>query len=353
MLTKKQIEELKEHLEKAQNPVFYYDNDADGLCSFVIFRRYLGRGKGVAIRSFPDLNASYARKAKELNADYIFVLDKPMLSKEFVEEIDHLQLPLVWIDHHEVLPNEFESSFSNLFIYNPARNTGKDKSTEPVTYWAFKISQKKEDVWLAFMGCIADHYMPDFVGDFKEKYPDFLGEVKEPFEAYFKTEIGKIAQALNFGLKDSVTHVVQLQNFLISCKSPREILEEVPINYAFRKKYSEIKKKYDELVKKAKLSSEGNLIFFEYSGEISMSSDIANELSYIYPKKYIAVVYRKEAIANVSLRGKNVRAILESVLKGVQGHGGGHEDAVGARLRIEDLPMFKEILTKQIEHERS
>ena len=102
MLTEKQIDEIREHLEKAQNPLFYYDNDADGLCSFVLLRRFSGRGKGVAVRSFPELNASYAKKAQELNADYVFVLDKPVLSREFVEEIAKLQLPLVWIDHHDV-----------------------------------------------------------------------------------------------------------------------------------------------------------------------------------------------------------------------------------------------------------
>jgi len=77
MLTEKQISEIREHLERAQNPIFYYDNDCDGLCSFLLLRRYLDRGKGVSIRSAPDLDAQYAKKASELNSDYVFVLDKP------------------------------------------------------------------------------------------------------------------------------------------------------------------------------------------------------------------------------------------------------------------------------------
>ena len=48
MLGKDKLEEIKEHLERARNPVFFYDNDADGLCSYVILRRALGRGYGVA-----------------------------------------------------------------------------------------------------------------------------------------------------------------------------------------------------------------------------------------------------------------------------------------------------------------
>ena len=79
MLTEKQFEELREHLEKAQNPVFLYDNDADGFCSFVLLRRFIGRGKGVAVRTYPEIDIGYAKRAKELGADYIFVLDRPFL----------------------------------------------------------------------------------------------------------------------------------------------------------------------------------------------------------------------------------------------------------------------------------
>ena len=46
MLTKKQIKEIKEHLDKAQNPIFFFDNDPDGLCSFLLLQRYCEKGKG-------------------------------------------------------------------------------------------------------------------------------------------------------------------------------------------------------------------------------------------------------------------------------------------------------------------
>jgi hypothetical protein len=220
MLTDIQINEIREHLEKAQNPVFFYDNDVDGLCSFLILRRYIGRGKGVAVKSYPDLNVQYARRAQELKADYVFVLDKPLISKEFVDEVDKMQLPLVWIDHHNIegsdsiIEKNIEKE-NSIFIYNPAKNLGKDKSGEPTTHIAYSISNKKEDIWLAVMGCIADHYMPTYAQDFSKIYPEFWidKDITDPFEAYYTTEIGKIAQALSFGLKDSITHVVFMQNF--------------------------------------------------------------------------------------------------------------------------------------------
>jgi len=346
MLNETQINEIREHLEKAQNPVFYYDNDADGLCSFLLFRRFLGRGKGVAVRSYPELNVQYTRKVRELNADYVFILDKPVIAKGFFEEIHRLNLPVVWIDHHEVQGEDFEKEFSNISFYNPLN--GKKKSSEPVSYWAYKITGRKEDLWIAIMGCVADRFMPDFADEFKRRYKDYWGKVEDAFDVYYGTEIGRMAKALNFGLKDSVSNVVQMQNFLISAQGPSDVFLESTRNSNFRRKYYQIKKKYDLLLSRAKKKIEGNLIFFDYAGDLSISADISNELSYLYPKKYVAVAYRKGGVTNVSLRGKNVRDVLKRIIgRFKDATGGGHEDAVGARIRTEDLKEFKEVLKKE------
>ncbi|MEK6934176.1 MAG: DHHA1 domain-containing protein [Nanoarchaeota archaeon] len=351
MLTNKQIEEIKEHLEKAQNPLFFYDNDADGLCSFLLLRRYLGRGKGVAVKSYPDLNAQYAKKAQELKADAVFVLDKPLIAKEFMDEIDKMQLPLVWIDHH-LINNISWKEYSNLHIYNPTLNEGKYESNEPVTYLTYKITERKEDLWLAVIGCIADNFMPPYLSDFEELWPDFLmkkEKIESPFDIYYGTEIGKVARAFSFGLKDSITHVVQMQNFLISCKGPGDVFMELEGNKNFREKYNNIRKKYLDLLERAKECRKDKLIFFDYAGDLSISADLANELSYLYSDVYIAVAYKKGAISNVSLRGKKVRQVLEKVLNQFSdGSGGGHENAVGARIKTEDLIKFKEVLEEEI-----
>ena len=346
MLTKTQIEEIREHLEKAQNPVFFYDNDADGLCSFIILRRFLCRGKGVAVRSYPDLNAQYAKRAQELNADYIFILDKPLVNKEFIDEVQKINLPIVWLDHH--LIQKEKEKFENVHYYNPVEN--KPSSSEPITYQAYKITNRKEDLWLAIIGCVADHYMPDFATDFAAEYPQFwASNIKQPFDVLYKTEIGRIARAFNFGLKNSVTNVVHMQNFIISCKGPEEIFTELSTNKSFRDKVQEIKEKYNVLLEKAKTQVQDNLLFFDYAGDLSISADLSNELCYIYPDKYIAVAYMKGPITNISLRGKNVKKIIEKILISLENaSGGGHEDAVGSRIQSKDLAKFRELLESQI-----
>lgn len=349
MLSEKDILEIREHLEKAQNPIFFYDNDADGFCSFILLRKYIGRGKGVVVRSYPDLQENYARKVQELKGDYVFVLDKALISKEFVETIDKINVPIVWIDHHNQSEDNYEKEFSSFYCYNPNRNKKEIKSDLPTSYLAYKIANRKEDLWIALMGCIADHHMPDFADEFAEHYPELWGKVKEPFDALYGTEIGTIARALSFGLKDSITHVVQLQNYMIQCNGPGDVFQEVIGNQAFRNKYSEAKKKFDSLISKAKKFSKGKVLFFVYSGELSMSADVSNYLCYLYPDKYIIVAFSNGATTNISARGKDIKKIFDKVLKNFSGsHGGGHDDAIGARLKTEDLEKFKEEFENEI-----
>lgn len=350
MLSVNQCNELRDHLQRAQNPLFYYDNDADGLCSFLLFARYLGRGKGVAVRSYPDLNASYARKAVELGADVVFILDKPIVSPEFISALRELAIPVIWIDHHALITTSNPELFESVSRYNPLE--GEESSNEPVTYWAQQVCGRMEDIWIAVMGCIADHYLPDFAQSFAKEYPELWGKgIKKPFDAYYKTEIGTIARALNFGLKDSVSHVVKLQQYLLTCTSPSAVFADVSGNAHFRATYGKLMKRYEGLLREALQTREGNLLFFTYGGETSMSSELSNELVYRSQGCYIVVAYSNAGITNLSLRGENVRAMLERILpKLTHASGGGHADAVGARISSGELALFRELFEHEVTH---
>ncbi len=342
MLTEKQIEEIRTHLEISQNPLFLFDNDNDGLTSFLLLKRFIGRGKGVAIKSYPELNASYFKRVSELNPDIIFILDKPEVSSEFFDKVKQYNIPIVWLDHHQIKKikvKEFKKQ--NINYYNPFLN---DKTTEPVSYICYEITNKKEDVWLAVIGCVSDAFIPSFYEEFQKQYPE-LGK-KNPssaFDILYNSEIGKIARILDFSLKDKTTNVVNMMKFVAKVKNPYDILEENHNTEHILKRYNEINLKYQELIKKAKDNIINKIIYFQYGGNLSLSANISNQLMFEFPKKIIIVAYIKDDIANISLRGKNVRKLTLEAIKDIpNATGGGHKNATGAKMPSAFLPKFKE-----------
>ncbi|MBW6442178.1 hypothetical protein K0A97_00120 [Patescibacteria group bacterium] len=355
MLTKKEINEIKEHLEKSQNPLFLFDNDQDGLCSFLLLRRYIGRGRGVPIKSFPDLISDYFRKVKEFGSDCIFILDKPVISEEFFKEAKKINIPIVWIDHHFV-DKKSVPSFVN--YYNPLFN--KSKIIEPTTDLCYQVTNRKEDLWIAIIGCVSDKFIPDFYKEFEDKYPDLSfnsSKLKNPFDVYYKSEIGKIARIIGFSLKDRTTSVVNMIRFLTKVKDPYEVLNESSQNRTMHQRFKQIDSKFQKLIQRAKSInnknsknfSDENLLFFQYSSELSISGDISNELSYSFPEKTIVVLRIKGLKASISMRGKNVREIFSNSIKDLKdARGGGHEEAIGGQIHTSDVEKFLENIKKSV-----
>ena len=337
MISLEQLQKIRNHLEFSQNPLFFFDNDVDGLCAFLILRRAIGRGRGVAIKSFPDIKEQYLKKVEEMNPDVIFILDKPELSKEFVEGVEEKSIPIIWIDHHETkTPKEL---IEKTFYFNSL------PSAEPTTYIAQKIFNRQEDMWLAIIGCIGDAYMPKFSEKFSEKNPELLDSKISAFDALHSTEIGKMIRMLNFGLMDSTTNVIRLIKYLFKAKNPYDLLEENQYTRQLHKRYSQLNEFYNKQITKAEkdLDLKSPVIFFSYSGDISMSSEIANRLYYNHEDKLIVVAFKRPEKINISIRGENALKITKEAIKDIEGAtGGGHVEATGAMIPVDNLEKFKE-----------
>jgi len=284
----------------------------------------------------------------ELNADYIFILDKPLVSGEFLKEVEQVNIPVVWIDHHEI--QEEIPKFVN--YYNPLLN--REKSEEPVTALCYQVTQRKEDLWLAVIGCVYDRFFPDFYSDFKKNYPDLAGNYKKAWDVYYGPGLGKIARILGAGLKDKTSDVINMLRFLMKIKSPYEILEENSKSYSVYKRFKEIDKKYNKLLEKAIYSaSSEKIIFFKYSGDLSISSDLSNGLMYKFPEKIIVVGYVSGDKINVSVRGKKIKEIISKIIEDLEdATGGGHEDAVGLRIKKDDWEIFKKRVEELVENRK-
>ena len=347
MLTKKQVKEIREHLEKAQNPLFFFDSDPDGLCSFLLLQRYIERGKGFPVKTSPELTHEYFRKVRELDPDYIFILDQPEVSMEFFKEVEKVNIPVVWIDHHEIDKKKIPK-FVN--YYNPVFN--KKKSEEPVTALCYQITKVKKDLWIGVVGSISDKFVPDFYDEFKKAFPEFGINSKDAFEIYYNSKIGELAKMFSFGLMDRTTNVINMLKFLTKVKSPYDVFEETSKNSSMHGRFNELYKKYKKLVDKAEKEAKksGKLFFFKYGGDTGMSADIANRLKYLFPEKIIVVARVVGARVSISMRGKKIREKVLKVIEKIPGAtGGGHENAVGAQVSIEHIEEFEKSLRELVE----
>lgn len=346
MLSQKQLAQICELLESSQNPLFFFDNDTDGLVSFLLLQRFLGRGKGIAIKSFPALSVAYSKKLYEHKPDCIFILDKPIVEEGFLQEAEKHGIKIIWIDHHKPDPEQLSLiERYEIFYFNPL--LGTPATPEPVSYWCYKIVKQNE--WLALLGCIGDWFLPDWVIDFAKKYPDlFPSEKISPANALYETKMGKLARILNFSLKDRTSEIVKMIKFLLAVQSPYELLDETKPIY---RRFLEIDRKYQKLLEKAKEIAlrTGKVLFFKYGGELSLSGDLANELYSLFPEKIIAIAYVKAGKVNISMRGKiNLRDLMPKFLENVSGSGGGHPHAVGATIKPDDLEKFVENVKKYV-----
>ena len=94
--------------------------------------------------------------------------------------------------------------------------------------------------------------------------------------------------------------------FMIKTNTPYEVLEDSSLNHMMHRRFEQIDSKYQRLMKKATRIGDNSsrVLFFQYAGELSISSDISNELSYRFPKKIIVVAYVSGLKVNISVRGK-------------------------------------------------
>jgi len=141
-------------------------------------------------------------------------------------------------------------------------------------------------------------------------------------------------------------------NFLFKAASPYDILKEDDRNFKILKRYQQVNIVYQKLLDKARRISRisRKVVFFQYGGELSLSADLSNELSYRFPGKVIIVAYIKGNIANVSIRGNmDVRKITLEAISQIPGAtGGGHKYATGAKFSVSDLQKLKEIFEKSV-----
>ena len=341
MLNDKDVKKIREELDNCKNPLFFFHDDPDGLCSFLLLYRYVREGHGIVFKSKPGLGKNFIRKVDEYMPDKVFILDIPLVDQEF---IDKAKVPVIWIDHHG--PNERE----NVKYFNP-RLKDKNDGT-PVTRICYEVV--KQDMWIAAVGCIGDWTIPDFFDEFNKEYKGFVeGKFKDPGDVYFETKLGKLVRVFSYILKGKTGDAVKCFKILTRIDDPNEILDQSSSKGKFiYAKFENINKKYEAILEEAiKQASEDKILVYTYDeSKMSFTGDLSNELIHRYPDKIVIVGREKSGEIRMSLRSSKIKlpGVIDKALIGIEGYGGGHEYACGANVKKEDFDRFLDSIRKQI-----
>jgi single-stranded DNA-specific DHH superfamily exonuclease len=342
MLTEKEIKQIKEELDNCTRPLFLFHDDADGLCSFLLFYRYKQEGKGIVVKTAPKLGEIFLRKVEEYQPDKVFVLDIPIRAQEF---IDKCKVPIVWIDHHEPVQVE------RVRYFNGKRHDPNEYV--PVSYYNYNVTGNDE--WIAMVGCLGDAYIPPFTARFKKNHPELMPKKANDMKRIlYSTKIGLLTKVFNFSLKGKSSDVTRNVKILTRIEGPSEILEQTSSRGKLLwKHFEKINEKYDKLLKRllSKKSKSKVLIFIYEENNMALSATLCNEAIYRMPDKFIIVGRYRNGEYKMSLRYnlKPLPEILERALHGLDGYGGGHPYACGACVKDYDFPQFVQNIKEEIE----
>ena len=344
MLTKKEIDKFRSYLKKSENPLIFYDDDPDGLCSYLILKKYIQKGKGAVLKTTSSLDLKMFHKIEEYSPDLVIILDIPIVAQDFIDKIN---VPILWLDHHPILKRK------GVHYFNPKANQ-KEGEVPPTTYLMYKITEEKE-LFLGTLGSIADWHIPEYAKEFSEKYPDILPKhMKAPPEIIVDSKLGDLIKVFALILKNPTSKVNKAANLLLKIEDPYEILEEKTprakyILKLIQKQSNEYNKVMEE-INKEKPTKEKLYIVELPKTNNAYTAIISNYLIYKYPKKVIMVKRVKEDEVIMSLRSTdvNIREALEKSLENLDGFGGGHDHACGAGIKKYHFEEFIEKLKENI-----
>jgi len=340
MLSDKQLQDIRNLLEESTNPLFFFDDDADGLVAFLLLMKHYQKGNFVCMKVSPLAESLYSKKVEEYHPDLVVVLDRAMLSQE---TIDDLNVPILWLDHHTPVERK------GVHYFNPMTGTPKDNL--PTSYWAYRVV--RDHAWLAVIGVVSDWCVPpdDLLEHFS--FRDMLAGATTPPQMLFDTPYGRLVKVFNFALKGTTTHMKMCVESLLRLSSPLEVLEQTTEDGAFiYKHYARVDKEYDELLQEAlSQDDEGKVFVYTYApAKNSHTSQLSNELLHRVKQPIVIVGRERDGLMKMSLRSKDetkpILPTLKKILPDVEGYGGGHEMACGAAVPVDNFPKFISLLKK-------
>ena len=316
------IKQIKKELKNIKNPYIFFDNDADGFCSFYQMAKYFDTFSFTMVKDKPLIDERFSYKLDETSYDAIIILDIARIDEAFLKKYSGYKI--IWIDHH---PQKEIRSKNNLIILNSS-DYEKDYPTSMLVYKIFK----KEKLAMV-IGCISDWYIDRTITNAIKKLnlEELINNKKNPGEILVDSLIGEKILYLNFSLKSPVTSFKRYILELLEINLLNLDTDENP----FYKKAKRVFDKYKGICNYKPLIND-DFYYMKYYDNVSVSTEVSNYLLVKYPQKKIIIVAR-DAIdkMSMSLRSNghvNLTDLMEYIFSQMNGFGGGHNNAAGCSI---------------------
>jgi len=339
MIDETLLNKFKEKLMQSNRPLFLFDDDPDGLCSFLLLYRMLGRGNGWPVKT-SYVPFGMVDKINNYQADLVVILDKPGLEDGVLEGI---QTEVIWLDHHQPVNPK------NTLYLNP-RN-GDDEDNSCTSYWCYRIA--KRDLWIAAVGIYSDWQTlsEEMYSEFKENFGSLLSKNEVETALFSFEDMSKLCRIFSFNLKGSNSDVLSSIKILSRVENPFHILNgETSQAKLLLKRYEKNNAEYQNLLNSVEVTEDKLLLFNYTESDNSFTADLSNELLVKHPEKVILISRQKGDSYKCSLRSAKVPIVdkLQKALAGTNGEGGGHSYACGAVIPVEQFPTFLENFRKEL-----
>jgi len=343
-----QLAEFKERVLAAKRAIVFYDDDGDGLSSYLLLYRARGGDNGstigVRVHASAMVPAEFAlRKIEENGGDLVVVLDKPYVEQTLLETCP---LPILWLDHHEPQTTQVAAAKETTYL-NP--RITDDKDNRCTTHWVWHALGRPEDLWIAAIGSISDWQMTDIADAFRAQHPELLGDAKDAPHALFNQPFGTLAALMQFNLKGESGEVRAAIKTFGRIESLEELIERTSSRSKLLwKRYEAMNREYEKLLSAAKRSVTDDPVLFHVfkDVEVSFTGELSNRLLHDHPDKIIFLARDENGDVKLSIRsvGTPVAPAVKQALaaSGARGNAGGHANACGGKINSEDFPRFYE-----------
>lgn len=351
------LEEIKEN----DKIIVVHDDDCDGICSGVIVANLVNNLFGyfpelISTKWNESLTESVASKVLKENVNCVIIVDVPMIQQKLIDELKDVAKILI-IDHH--LPEKYK----NVVYCNPRLHD--KKIYIPVSYVVYKVyevmTKSKYIMWVAATGVLGDHGVNECSDIFEELrlvHPRLIENKKLKEDILFnETELGLLAKIIDSGRVMKGSEGAEfVARTLLNVKNYREVLDgsteetKILLNW-----YKTSRKEFDRLVedfKKNKKLIGKNILFYEFKSKLRLKSTLASSTEDFCKDSIVVIGQEVYDYFDVSIRkGEKLKInLVELVKRGMKNipgaRGGGHPEAVGAKIPLKYKEKFLENLAK-------